>query len=68
MEQAIVKMGIEYFFPPTVPKISKPMLNGEYVTQIDDTVQVHSILYYVDKNNPLGRIPKYPSFDSQFDN
>ena len=68
MEQAIVKMGIEYFFPPVIPKISKPMLNGEYVTQIDDTVQIHSILYYVDKNNPLGRIPKYPSFDSQFDN
>jgi len=28
--------------------------------------EIHSILYYVDRNNPLGPIPKNPSSDPQF--
>jgi len=28
----------------------------------------HCILYYVDKNNPLGEIPKHPEKDPQFEN
>jgi len=30
--------------------------------------EIHSILYYVDKNNPRGEIPSNPSADLQFKN
>lgn len=33
-----------------------------------DYPQIHSILYYIDKNNPLGPIPQNPENDSQFYN
>ena len=31
-------------------------------------LEVHNILYYLDKNNPLGDYPKNPSADPQFNN
>lgn len=43
-------------------EIPKPMLNGSY------TYDVHDILYYVDKNDPLGPVPQNPSNDPQFIN
>ena len=45
--------------------IDKPMLNGNYQA-IDG--QIHSILYYIDKNDPLGPIPLAPDSDPQFKN
>lgn len=43
---------------------NKPMLDGEYIIN----GQVHDILYYVDKNNPLGPIRENPGVDPQFIN
>ena len=48
----------------------KPMLNGQYIYQaaVQGTTrpQIHSLLYYVDKNDPTGPVPKDPSEDPQF--
>ncbi len=56
--------------PDTISLPTKPMLNGEaeYTPIINGKKypQLHSILYYIDKNNPLGDIPNNPENDSQF--
>lgn len=44
--------------------INKTMLSGDYINNNN----IHNILYYVDKNNPLGDIPINPENDSQFKN
>jgi penicillin-binding protein 1C len=49
--------------PPPLPPVNKPMLNGSYYNY-DGTV--HTILYYVNKNNPLGPWPTNPYLDPQF--
>ncbi|MFH0712260.1 MAG: hypothetical protein V2A55_00145, partial [Candidatus Jorgensenbacteria bacterium] len=50
----------------------KPMLNGlsTYTALVNGVSfpQVHSILYYVDKSDPLGPKPQNPDEDSQFYN
>jgi penicillin-binding protein 1C len=45
-------------------KVNKPMLNGEWITDYG----IHNILFYVDKNNPLGPLPKNPYLEPQFIN
>jgi 1A family penicillin-binding protein len=49
---------------------NKPMLNGEAYFNLNVGgklfPQAHSILFYVDKNDPLGPIPVNPGDDSQF--
>lgn len=51
---------------------NKPMLNGQ--AEFTPTVngkpypQLHTILYYVDRNDPLGPPPDNPANDSQFNN
>lgn len=53
------------FSPPEVfAAPEKPMLNGKYTTPSG----VHSILYYVDKSDPLGPAPANPYTDPQFEN
>lgn len=44
----------------------KTMLNGEYVSMARGFPEIHSILYYVSKNNPLGPVPENPAADPQF--
>lgn len=69
MQYAITKnSNIEYFTKPQITAISKPMLNGQYINSIGGSLQIHSILFYIDKNNPLGPIPRNPANDSQFYN
>lgn len=50
----------------------KPVLNGSYIANYQSGgktyPQVHSILFYADKNNPLGPAPKNPETDAQFKN
>jgi 1A family penicillin-binding protein len=50
------------FLSPMPVKINKPMLNGEWFSDYG----IHDILFYVDKNNPLGPINKNPYKDPQF--
>ena len=73
LNQVISKYPSESFNDPApLEPTTKPMLNGQYI--ITSTVngvpkiQIHSILYYINKNDPLGPIPQNPSDDSQFIN
>ncbi|HRZ29763.1 MAG TPA: hypothetical protein P5052_03340 [Candidatus Paceibacterota bacterium] len=66
MQYAISKRPVEYFTRPEYKPIAKPMLNGQYMNQLGSTQQLHSILFYVDKNDPLGAIPRNPQNDYQF--
>lgn len=58
--------------PEEIQTPTKPMLNGKYIWQPEAQKvkypQIHSILYYVDKKNPLGSLPDDPSNDPQFIN
>ncbi len=52
----------QFTSPDPLSPSPKPMLNGQYV----NNSQIHSILYYVDKNNPTGPVPASPASDPQF--
>ncbi len=55
----------EEFLKPEPVVVDKPMLNGRWL-QPDG--QIHSILNYVDINNPLGAIPSDPNKDPDYKN
>ena len=61
---AIKNLPKETFPRPEIAAPIKPILAGDYAPQ----KQIHSILYYVDKKNPLGPAPEDPSRDPQFIN
>jgi membrane carboxypeptidase/penicillin-binding protein len=65
MKYAISKRPVEYFEKPNYQVVNKPMLNGKYINSLG-SLQAHSILFYVDKNDPLGPIPRNPGNDPQF--
>ena len=58
--RALEEQPAEEFLPPDPVEVSKIMLNGNY--------EPHSILYFVEKDNPQGEIPANPSGDPQFQN
>lgn len=64
LNQALKTIPAEGFPRPDPWGSDKPILRGQYV--IDG--QVHSILYYVNKNDPTGPPPQNPSNDPQFQN
>lgn len=64
MREALPKFSPEEFPKPEILLPDKPILRGEYIINNE----IHSILYYVDKNNPVGPQPSYPAFDPQFNN
>ncbi len=64
LKDALNSVPNESFNKPDPISETKPMLNGQYIFNN----AVHNILYYVDKNNPLGDIPQSPQNDSQFNN
>ena len=64
MNEALKNYPIEQFTKPDPVTETKPMLNGQYL--VNNTA--HSILYYVDKNDPLGPAPQNPASDPQFNN
>jgi hypothetical protein len=73
LKEVLPKIEPETFTKPEPISLpSKPMLNGEaiYLPVINGAIfpQIHTILYYVDKNNPLGPIPENPYKDPQFIN
>jgi 1A family penicillin-binding protein len=55
---------IEFFGKPENITRDNPILNGVYMINND----VHNILHYIDKNNPLGGAPAVPQNDSQYQN
>lgn len=62
MDEAIKTLPNESFIKPDFIAETKPMINGQFFINN----QVHNILYYVDKNNPLGATPQNPGNDNQF--
>lgn len=64
MAEALKHYPPEAFPRPEPRLVEKPILKGDYLAGN----QVHSILYYVDKNNPLGGYPSNPASDPQFAN
>jgi len=63
MAEALKKYPASYFpEPPAIPDSASPALRGSYI----GSSGVHDILYWVDKNNPLGPPPAFPAADPQF--
>jgi penicillin-binding protein 1A len=62
MTQALPEVPNTTFTPPNPTTQTKPILDGDYLINN----QVHTILYYVDKNNPTGPVPTNPASDPQF--
>ena len=63
MQKIISANPVENFTPPDPITNRSPVLLGQL--SANDT---HTILYYVDKNNPLGPQPQNPGSDSQYFN
>ncbi len=84
MDIALAKLPEENFSQPTINRVGvKPIIRGEYINttnilaQLQDKKELdissiykdlHSILYFVDKNNPLGPDPQNPANDPQYEN
>jgi len=81
MASALKDKPVEIFLQPDPIEVSKIMLNGEYIFKrlnpdINPPIkeasapetEIHTILYYVDKNNPRGDMPLDPTLDPQFGN
>ncbi len=64
MDKVLPSLPIESFIQPEEedPSLLKPILRGELGSEI------HSILYWVDKDNPRGPVPQDPRTDPQFEN
>ncbi len=72
LNEALINQPFELFNRPKPIFQTKPMLNGEYIVsykfQNEIFHKIHNILYYVDRNNPMGPKPQNPKKDSQFKN
>src|SRR3989338_4475765 len=64
MDKVLPSLTTESFIQPERedPSLLKPILRGELGSEI------HSILYWVDKDSPRGPAPQDPSSDPQFKN
>ena len=62
MSKVLENYPIEFFNKAEQINQTKPMLNGEYIFNNE----THNILYYINKNDPLGPQPSSPETDSQF--
>lgn len=66
MRQYLSDKPAEYFIEPEPsPSDLKPILKGIWRNESDG---VHSILYWINKDNPRGADPLYPASDPQFNN
>ncbi len=72
MKEAVKNRPLISFNRPDPITVQKPMFNKEYIVNYavgsQNYPQIHDILYYVDKNDPLGPQPLQPENDSQFKN
>ncbi|MBI2466040.1 MAG: transglycosylase domain-containing protein, partial [Candidatus Sungbacteria bacterium] len=66
MTQAFEKLNLvpESFTPPQIKEVVKPILNGEYIIN----GEIHSTLYYINRNDPTGPAPANPYTDPMFNN
>ncbi len=72
MSEALKITPAQSFNRPEVTPATKPMIRGDYLVTYEfggqKYPQVHDILFYVNKSDPLGARPLYPEADSQFKN
>ncbi|MDO8496605.1 MAG: transglycosylase domain-containing protein [bacterium] len=67
--KALENGPIESFNKPDPVFVNKIMLNGRYYSQQESTKDIHTILYYVDRANPLDlSFPDQSKLDPQFNN
>jgi penicillin-binding protein 1C len=64
MTQALPEVPSSTFPLPQPTTSTKPMIDGQYV--VDG--QIHSELYYINKNDPNGPYPSNPANDPQYTN
>ena len=61
---ALAKYPKEFFNePPAIPDSVQPALRGVFP---GNGLPVHSLLYWTNKENPLGGVPSNPASDPQF--
>jgi len=73
MNEILPKLNDERFVQPTpTPNTVKPILRGIWqggeILNGTVKINVHSILYWLNKDNPNGPAPIYPAGDDQFNN
>ncbi len=84
MDLALEKLPKEDFAKPTINRVGvKPIIRGEYIdtTHLFEMMQnnqeldfssiynnIHTILHFVNKNDPLGPAPSNPYADDQYEN
>lgn len=68
MRQALTKFEKRHFAAYTPLPAPKPILRGEYMVETPSGIQIHSILYWINKEDPLGPEPTNPFADAQFIN
>ena len=72
MKEAIKNRPLSSFNKPNPVLNQKAMLRGDYIANYKIGTRsyphIHDILYYVNKNNPLGPQPTNPDNDPQFNN
>ncbi len=67
MQVALAKYPVTYFpAPPAIPATDPPVLQGVYQVPVNGGIQIHSLLYWVQKNNPLAGQPSNPAADPQY--
>lgn len=66
MSEALKLVPNRNFPAPTTSTSTKAVLNGSWQGPSENTSSVHSILHWVNKNNPKGSFPINPSHDSQY--
>ena len=66
MKQALPQFPNESFTPDQYTDSQKPMLDNNYVGQTPSGPQIHDILYWVNKDDPLGPAPQDPAADPQY--
>ena len=64
MSKSLAGTAVEYFKKPNPPITDKIILNGDY----HGPDGIHTILHYVDPNNPLGNPPANPYANPQYNN
>ncbi len=69
MNEALPYVKNEKFIPPEpLPENTKPILAGDWKSAFESAGGPHSLLHFVDKNNPQGPVPKMPGTDPQYAN
>lgn len=69
MKEVLPEIPVEYFGDAeAIPQDIKPVLRGVWKQQSATSTkqEIHSILYYVNKDDPLGPPPRNPADDPQY--